>query len=158
MNAVLRQAIVVLVVVLLAVCVFGLRSGYNSTHLRQIIREAYLNEELEQSRGTIFRRIDAREETVRELIAQRCRLRQALARFQELDGEWPEHFAGLSWRHGRTWSDEEKNYQYIVALVKSLLEDQPEEAAAILRRLEKDYQQLGAGRKSLRPCRRSRQN
>jgi hypothetical protein len=146
MNAVLRSAIVVLVVVLLTVCVSGLRFGCNSTDLRQIIREAYLNEDLEQSRGAIFRRIDAREQTVRELIAQRCRLSQALTRFQELDGEWPEHFAELSRRHGRTWSDAEKNYQYIVALVKSLLQDQPEEAAAILRRLEKDYQQLGAGR------------
>jgi hypothetical protein len=146
MNAVLRQAIVVLVVVPLAVCVFGLRSGYNSTDLRQIIREAYLNKELEQSRGTIFRRIEAREETVRELIAQRCSLSQALVRFQELDGERPEHFAELSRRHGRTWSDAEKNYQYIVALVKSLLEEQPKEAPAVLNRLEKDYQQLGAGR------------
>jgi hypothetical protein len=134
----------------LAVCLFGLRFAFNSTDLRQIIREAYRNEELEQSRGTISRRIDAREETVRELIAQRCSLSQALARFQELDGEWPGHFAELSRTHGRTWSYAEKNYQYIVALVKSLLKDQPKEAAAVLRRVEKDYQQLGAGRQKHR--------
>ncbi len=146
MNAVLRLALVVLVVVLLAVCLLGLRFGCNSTDLVRIVREAYLNEELEQSRGTIFHRIDAREETARQLIAQRCSLRQALARFQALDGEWPEHFAELSRRHGRTWSDAEKNYQYLVALVKNLLDDQPEETAAALRRLEKEYQQLGVGK------------
>jgi hypothetical protein len=36
----------------------------------------------------------------------------------------------------------EGHYQYIIARVESLLDDRPEEAAAVLRRLEKDYQQL----------------
>jgi hypothetical protein len=36
----------------------------------------------------------------------------------------------------------ERHYQYITTRVKRLLDDRPEEAAAVLRRVEKDYQQL----------------
>jgi hypothetical protein len=153
MNAVLRQALVVLVVIPFAVSLLGLRIGCNSTDLRKIIQAARLNEKLEQSRGPTFHRIDARVETVRELIAHRCSLSQALAHFGELDGEHPDNLMELSRKRSGCGSDTERNYQYIVELAKDLLEDHAEEATAVLRRLEKEYQQLGAGRQKLRPCR-----
>jgi|SRR5579884_287849 len=144
MNAVLRPALVVLVVILFAVSLLGLCFACNSTDLRKIIQTALRDEELEQLGGAAYHRIDARKETVRELIVHRCSLSQALARFEELDGEHPGDLLELSReRNGR---DFERNYQYIIALIKDLLEDQPEEAAIVLRRMEKEYQQLGVGR------------
>jgi len=148
MNAVLRPAIVVLVVAPLAIYVLGLRFACNSTDLRKILQAARLNEELEQSRRATFHRIDAREETVRQLIAQRCSLSQALARFRELDGEYPDHILELSRKRGGNGSDTERNYQYVLALAKSLLENQHEENAVVSRRLERDYQQLRANRQT----------
>jgi hypothetical protein len=144
MNAVLRPAIVVVVVIPLVVSLLGLRFACHSTGLRKIIQSALRDEELEQSHRAAYHRIDAREETVRELIAQRCSLSQALARFEELDGEHPDDLMELS--RERNGYDSERNYQYIVELVKDLLENQTEKAAIVLRRLEKEYQQLRAGR------------
>jgi hypothetical protein len=48
--------------------------------------------------------------------------------------------------HGREWCDAKKYYRCITWIVRRLLRDRPEEAAAVLCRLEKDYQQLRAGR------------
>ena len=81
------------------------------------------------------------------MIAQRCSLREALARFQELDREfdrdWPDSFSKQSEIRARKWPSEvERHYQYIIAVVEDLLCGRPEEAAAVLRRLDKDYQQL----------------
>ncbi len=146
MNALIRPILVAGVVMPLAICVFGLRFACNSTELRRIMREVHRNDELEQSRGTTFHRLDVREETVRELIAQRCSLSQALARFQRLDDEWPDHLRELSRTHGRKWSDAERNYQYILALAKEFLTHRPEEATGVLCRLEEGYQELRADR------------
>jgi hypothetical protein len=146
MNAVLRQALVVLVVTPFAVSLLGLRCGCNSTDLRKIIQAARRNEELEQSRGPTFHRIGARVETVRELLTHRCSLSQALAHFEELDGEHPDELMELSRKGSGNGSDTERNYQYIVEIAKDLLADHLEEATAVLRRLEKEYQQFGADR------------
>jgi len=146
MNAVLRQALVVLVVIPFAVSLLGLRFGCNSADLRKIIQAARLNEKLEQSRGPTFHRIGARVETVHELIAHRCSLSQALAHFEELDGEHPDDLMELSRKRSGNSSDTERNYQYIVEIAKDLLADHLEEATAVLHRLEKEYQQLGADR------------
>ena len=146
MNAVLRLAIVVMILVALAVCLFGLRFGCHATFLGKLIREALRHEELEQSHGATLHRIEGREETVRGLIAQQCSLSQALARFEKLDGELPEYITELSRIHYWNWSDRERNYQYIVELVENLLKDQPEKAAVVLRLLEKKFQQLRASR------------
>jgi hypothetical protein len=123
--------------------------------LRKIIQTALRDEELEQLGGAAYHRIEAREETVRELIAQGCSLSQALARFKELDGEHPDDLMELS--RERNGYDSERNYQYIVELVEDLLKDQPEKAALVLRRLEKEYQQLRADRNrpSAMPTKRS---
>jgi hypothetical protein len=40
----------------------------------------------------------------------------------------------------------EEHYQYIIAIAKGLLKDRPEEAAVVLCRLQREYQQLQAGR------------
>jgi len=66
-----------------------------------------------------------------------------VAHFQELDREWPDSLPKLSEIRALKWPSEvEGHYQYIIAIVEELLRGRPEEAAAVLRRLDKDYQQL----------------
>ncbi|HEY7326215.1 MAG TPA: hypothetical protein VH592_01145 [Gemmataceae bacterium] len=145
MNDLMRPIILAMILVPLTVCIFSFRFACDSTDLRQLIGEVRRNEKLEQSRRSTFHRIDAREETVRQLIAERCSLSQALARFQELDDEWPNHFRELSRKHARNGSDAATNYQYILAIAKEILRNRPEEVDALLCRLEKQYQQIQAG-------------
>src|SRR5262249_10936634 len=102
---------------------------------------------LQQLQQATLRRVEAREQVVREVIAQRCSLSEALARLQEseaeFDRECPASFPKLSEIHARKWPSEvEGHYQYIIAIVKSLLDARTEEAAAVSHWLEKDYQQL----------------
>jgi hypothetical protein len=147
MNALMRPAIDVLVVVPLAVCVFGLRFACNSSDVKSLLREIRSKEEQQKLHQATLDRVQDRQEVVRELIAQRCSLKEALARFQELDHEWPDYVTDTPKRDGGILSDEERNYQYILAIAKDLLKNRREEAAVVLRRLEKEYQQLRAGRK-----------
>jgi hypothetical protein len=80
------------------------------------------------------------------VIAQRCSLSEALTRSQELEREWPGYTARQSMSHGREWPNPERRYRCITLRVEVILKDRPEEAAAVLRRLEKEYQQLQAGK------------
>jgi hypothetical protein len=146
MNALIRQTVFVVILVPLAVCIFGLRFACDSTDFRSLVREVRRREVLQQWRRDTLRFTEARVEVVRELIAQRRSLTQALTRLQELDRERSDFIAKLSKTHERYFCHLEEHYQYIIAIAKALLKDRPEEAAAVLRRLEKDYQQLQAGR------------
>jgi hypothetical protein len=47
------------------------------------------------------------------------------------------------------WLAEEKAYRYVRTAVQDLLHDRPEEAAVMIRRLEKEYQQLQVGKRAL---------
>jgi hypothetical protein len=146
MNLLIRLALVVLLVVPLGLCVFGLRFACDSADLRTLAWEIRRREELLQWRRETLRRIEVREEVVRELIAQQCSLKEALTRFQELDRERSDYIAKLSKTYGRDLTHVEEHYQYIIAIANDLLEDRAEEAAAVYRRLEKEYLQLRAGR------------
>jgi len=146
MNALIRPAVVVAVVLPLAVlCCFGFRFACHP--VGWLLHEASLREELQQAQQAALRRVESKEQVVRDVIAQRCSLKEALARFQELDAEFDRECPGslhkLSEIRARIWPSEvEGHYQYIILAVKDLLRGRPEEAAAVLRRLEKNYQQL----------------
>ena len=146
MNTLIRLASVVLLVVPLALCIFGLSFACDSTDLRSMVREVRRREGLQQWRRDTFRFIEARQEVVRELIAQRRSLKEALTRLQELDRERSDFIAKLPNTYEQYFSHMEEHYQYIIAIARGLLKDRPEEVVAVLRRLEKEYQQLRAGR------------
>src|SRR5262245_56940484 len=150
MNALIRLTVVVAVVLPLAVlCCFGFRFACRpvGTLLHEASRSEALQQAEQQAEQPALRRVESKYQVVRDVIAQRCSLREALARFQEvddeLDREWPDSLPKLSEIRARQWSsDVERHYQYITRIVKDLLRNRPEEAAAVLRRMEKDYQQL----------------
>jgi hypothetical protein len=146
MSALIRPALVVTVVLPLAVLAcFGLRFVCDPEDFRRLLQEVRRGEELQQALQTLLRREEAKEHIAQEVIAQRCSLREALARFQEADREYAENTTVPSNVHEREWCDPKKHYRYITRIIQRLLRDRPEEAA-VLRRLEKDYQQLRAGR------------
>jgi hypothetical protein len=65
-----------------------------------------------------------------------------------VDRQWADYTAELPERFGWEWLGEEKAFRYVRATVEDLLHDRPEEAAAVIGRLEKEYQQLQAGKRA----------
>jgi hypothetical protein len=141
MNALLRTIVVALVVGLLTLGVFGLRLTCFSGELP----ESRHSEEFQRLKQATDRRMEARQQAVQEYIAQRCILAETMRRFRELDREWPDYVAP-----NRKWwpSDGERHYRILIACFEGILEGQAEESAATFRRLEKDRQQLQAGRRT----------
>jgi hypothetical protein len=146
MNTLIRLAIVVLIVVPLALCIFGLSFACDSADFRSLVREVRRREVLQQWRRDTLRFSEARIEVVRELIAQRRSLKEALTRLQELDRERSDFIPKSAKTYERYFTHMEEHYQYIISIARGLLKDRPEEAAVVLCRLEKEYQQLQAGR------------
>jgi hypothetical protein len=130
MNALIRP-IAVVIAVLIALAVLSLWGPHFACDsARQLLREYRRGarlQELEQDPS------ESRVQVVCELIAQQCSLKEALARLQELDSRWPDSPAPF---------DMDRTYRWITTIAKDLLQDRPDEASVILRRLEKDYQQL----------------
>jgi hypothetical protein len=147
MNTTIRPALVVAFAVLLGACVSGLYFVYDPDDLRVLIRSVRRGEELDQLRRAASRRLESKEQAVQELISQRCTLREALARLQELDREWlqelerdwPDCTREMRKYLSQIWSDPEYHYGQIADMVKDLLSDRPQDKATVLRRLEKDY-------------------
>ena len=143
MNPLIRTATIAIVVSVLAVCVVSLRFACTPADLSAIRSAIRRNEELEHLREATFRRLEARRRVVREVIDRRCTLAEALERFEELDQEWPDYRevdSRLRALGSREWS-----YRRILVIVEEILHDRPEEASAVLRRLEKEYQHQRVG-------------
>ncbi len=157
MNALLRTAVAAVALAALPVCVFGLRLASDPAGLvglRDMMRAAYRDEELQGLRQATFRRLASQRRVVQEVIARRRSLGEALAAFRDLEREWPDYLEVSR----RAWpSEEERHYQCITGMAQSLLGERPAEAAAALRRLEQEYRQLRAGRPavSATPLRRT---
>ena len=138
MNAPLRTIVVALVVGLLTLGVFGLRLLCFSWEFP----ESHHNEKFLRLKQATDRRMEARQRAAQEYVAQRCTLAETMRRFQELDHEWPDY---VTPNRGSWPSDEKRHYRVLLTCVEGILQGQPEEWAAVLGRLEKDYQQLQAG-------------
>jgi hypothetical protein len=148
MNALLRPAVGALTVATLAAGLFGLRFAYGLADLGELMREIRHAEELEWRQRATFRRMESRRQVVQEVIAGRCSLSEAVAWFRGLEGECPEYARVAAKLCGPPGPDAERHYRNLTALVRDLLGERPEEAAAVLRRLEEDYRRLWAGRQA----------
>jgi hypothetical protein len=134
MNAMMRLVIVGGFMGLLAVGVFSLRFACTPADLREDIRSTQLAE----MRRASDARLEARDQVVRDLIAQRCTLAEAIEQFLELDRQWPDLISKVP--AGR--SHEERIYEHIRLRVKDVLRDHPEQASIVLCRLEQEYEKL----------------
>jgi hypothetical protein len=134
MNAMMRPVIVGCFIGLLAVGVFSLRFACTPMDFREDIRSS----ELAEMRRASEARIEAREQVVRNLIAQRYSLAEAIEHFLELDRQWPELLSKVQ----ADQSPQERVYQHIHWRIEDALRDRPEQASIVLRRLEQEYAKL----------------
>jgi hypothetical protein len=95
-------------------------------------------------RQATLARLEARDQVVRDLIAQRYTLAEAIEQFLELDRQWPDLISKV--QHGR--SDEERIYEHIRFMVENMLHDHPEQASIVLGRLEQEYKKLRTERRT----------
>jgi hypothetical protein len=147
MNHLMHTAVCALVLGLLTLGCFTLRYAYSPGDFQEIIRRTEENERLEQA---MLRRQQAARQAAQAYIAQRCTLAQTMQRWQQLEQqlgqEWPV-YRDILWQQLPPMPDEERHYGGIRVHVEVILRGQPAESAAVLRRLEREYQQLRADRK-----------
>ncbi len=138
MNALSRTAVVALALILMTLGVFTLRVLYSQSDSPENRR----GEQLQKLERATRSHLEARRQAVHEWIAQRRTLAETLQRFQE----WPDYSAMAR----KQWpvSDQERRYQHIRFQVELLQHGRPAELAPVLRRLEKDYRQLQAGKQT----------
>jgi hypothetical protein len=101
-----------------------------------------------------FRRIEAKWQIAKEVIAgQRC-LEEAIEQFRDLDRQWPELPTGTKMPELVWMSGDELDGRAVLEQVRQVLADRPDEVVA--GRLEKELQQLlrtAPPRKAGRPSR-----
>lgn len=139
MNSSMRPVTIGSGVGFVAMCLIGLHFFLPSISFA----EANRGVELARRGDAIASRAEARQQIACELIAQQRTLADAIEQFRELDQEWPNHPPTVSEARARTTA-EEWAYGHIRALVEDMLRDRPEEAEAVLHRLEQEFARLTA--------------
>jgi hypothetical protein len=124
---------------LLATSFFTFRYACSPADELETIRR---REELQRLERATFEREEARRQIVCVWIARQCTLVEMIAKFQEWDHQWPDYSNSAR----LTMEDDKRRYQQIAGYLDEVLHDRPEEVAAILRRLEKEYPRLQAGK------------
>jgi hypothetical protein len=148
MNAPIRTAVVALVVGLLTLGVFGLRFACSPGDYERFLQESRRQEELRDLKQAISRREEAIRQATHDYIAERCTLAESIQRLRQLEQEWLPSADHNLVRETSGMSDEKRHYELIMNYVRSILRGRSEELATVVRRLEKDYQRLQAGRQT----------
>jgi hypothetical protein len=135
-------------------CGMGLHLGWSALNSRggrgnaepTLGQEVIRSERLDDGLRVVRNQQRAKQEVVRDLIAQQRTLKDATAQFILLSREWFDKNKNVK-PFPTLESEEERAYQEIVTLVTHVLRGQPEEEAAVLSRLEKEQENLRVGRK-----------
>ena len=124
-------------------------SGTRASMAEEVAR----NEELDQREAAIRRRREAKAHVAAEVIARRRSLAETVEQFRILNQEWPPIPRPERIILGRLgMSEEEWDARVVLRFVELVLADRPEEAAAVIGRLEKELQQLLAERNKHQPA------
>jgi hypothetical protein len=144
MHVLLRITGIVIVIGLLTIGIFGIRYACYPRDLLSVIHRA---EEVEQLHQAMLRRQESQNQAAQEWMTQRCTWEETMQRLRELDQEMDQAWPGYSRMVGESTklSAEERHYQFIFHYVTTVPRGRPEELAVVLRRLEKDSQQLHSG-------------
>lgn len=155
MTRFLRLAVAVLClgVLVLGIAAFDLGcrhvyhpSGNNADFRSPPAEELVRQQRLKRWKEATFRRLEAKRHVAAEVIAQRCSLAEAIAQFRALDEQWPRSRPQMQMPRGLTMSEDEWDGQNVLSAVQQVLADRPDEAAAVVDRLEKELRQLLAER------------
>jgi hypothetical protein len=118
-----------------------------------LAEEIERSERIARHKEASLGRLDTRMQIAEEVIARRQSLAEAMEQFRALDQERPK-FGSESKRRKALGisSEDERVGREVISMVRQLLFDRPDEANAILGRLEKELQELLADRKKRRPA------
>src|SRR5262249_52708686 len=116
------------------------------------LEEMGRQEQLDQRKAAIHRREEAKGHMAAEVIAGRCSLAEAMEGFHALDEEWPPDHLGPRTPKDFGMSEDEWHGRGVLYYVRLVLADRPDEAAAVVSRLEKELQELLADRMKRPPA------
>ena len=108
---------------------------------RRLGQEALRGEGLESRRLAVLRCASAKRQIAGDVIGRRLGLARAIAELRELNRDWPDEPSPIRWAGHRLTEDERLGRDIIVA-VSAALGDRPGEARVVVRRLERDLEDL----------------
>jgi hypothetical protein len=111
-----------------------------------LAEEIARQEQLVQREAALRQLRQAKQRVAAEVIARRRSLAEAIEQFRALDREWPELPSASPTPEELGLSAEEWGGRDVLYFVQLVLADRPEEAAAVVGRLEKELRQLLAER------------
>ena len=158
MSKLIRLAAVVLCVGVLALsvvyfdpaCPLTFPAPWDPNRRDSLAEQLARNEQLKQLHEASFRRLDAKWQIAKEVIARRRSLAEAIELFRDLDLQWPDIRTGFKKPEDLWMSEDEWDGRSVIEQVRQVLADRPAEAAAVASRLEKELQKLLAERKKCR--------
>ena len=110
------------------------------------------SEELRQLREASYRRLGAKWQVAKEVIAGQRSLAEALEQFRDLDRQWPDIRSETNRPEDLWMTENEWDGRAVIDQVRQVLADHPDEAAAVADRLEKELQELLADRNKHQPA------
>jgi hypothetical protein len=110
------------------------------------------SEQLKQLHEASFRRLEAKWQIAKEVIAGRRSLAEAIEQFRDLDLQWPDIRTGFKKPEDLWMSEDEWDGRAVIEQVRQVLAGRPDEADAVAGRLEKELQQLLADRNKRPPA------
>jgi hypothetical protein len=160
MSKLLRLAAVFLCVGVLALgvvcfdpaCPLTYPAPWDPDRRNSMAEEAIRTEHLKQWHEASMRRIEAKWQVAKEVIAGQRSLAEALEQFRDLDRQWPDIRSETNRPEDLWMSEDEWDGRAVLEQVRQVLSDRPDEAAAVADRLEKELQQLLAERKKCPPA------
>jgi hypothetical protein len=93
-------------------------------------------EHLKQLHEASFRRIEAKWQIAKEVIAGQRSLAEALEQFRDLDRQWPDIRSQTKKPEDLWMSEDEWDGRAVIEQVRQVMADRPDEAAAVADRLE----------------------
>jgi hypothetical protein len=108
--------------------------------------------QIDRAREAFSRRVQAREQIAEDVIAQRRSLAEAMKLFQDLDQDWPQLGPGSPVNQSLGLSEDEWYGRGVIRYVAWALFKHPDEAAAVVTRLENELQELLTDRTKRRPA------
>jgi hypothetical protein len=112
-----------------------------------LAEEIAQRERLDRLQEATLRRLNAIEQIAEEVIARRRSLAEAMEQFRALDQEWPQFNVDAEKAKALGISEDEWVGRRVIGWVRTVLDGRPDEAAAVVGRLEKELQELLADRK-----------
>jgi hypothetical protein len=160
MSKFLRLAAVVLCVGVLVLgvvyldpaCPLTYPTPWNAEIRSSMADDLARREHLKQLHEASLRRIEDKWQIAKEVIAGQRSLAEAMEQFRDLDRQWPDLRGGISKPEDLWMSEDEWDGRAVIAQVRQVLAERPDEAAAVADRLEKELQQLLAAQKKRPPA------